>query len=247
MRLDWRTSILYITTLGTVGCWLYAIMAGANKQVADEQLSVIGLLLFYPISFAFNKLLQRLGWHRIWARTVTWLAWAIAMLLMVKAQLFGGLALSDTAWLLAIGQAFTELLYTFKPELLILVSSAGIWWLGLRTAQLKMNFATLVTIFQFGFAIMAITFLATHQLGVGLTDSIPVTITFFLLALLGISIAHAQEGTSWLSGLYRGHWSGLLLVSISLVIILGLVIGSVINADFLQIIVDGLKWIWASI
>ncbi len=83
MRLDWRKSILYVTTLGTVGCWLYAIMAGANKQVADEQLSVIGLLLLYPISFAFNKLLQRLRWHRIWMRTVNWLAWAIAMLLMV--------------------------------------------------------------------------------------------------------------------------------------------------------------------
>lgn len=79
------------------------------------------------------------------------------------------------------------------------------------------------------------------------TNLIPVTLAFFLSALLGMSIAHAQEGASWLTGLYQGHWSGLLLVSISLILILGLLVGSVITQDLLQLILLALKWVWSLI
>ncbi|GAJ09740.1 unnamed protein product, partial [marine sediment metagenome] len=54
---------------------------------------------------------------------------------------------------------------------------------------------------------------------------------------------HALEGTSWLSGLYQGHWSGLLLVSISLVLILGLIVGSAITPDLLQLVWTAVKWV----
>ena len=68
-----------------------------------------------------------------------------------------------------------------------------------------------------------------------------------LLALLGLSIAHAQEGTGWLTGLYQGNWFGILLICISVILVLGLIIGSVITPDFIQLILTALKWVWGMI
>jgi hypothetical protein len=247
MKLDWRVGILYVTTMGMEGCWLYALMALLNKQVADGRLSVIGLLLLYPLAFIFNKLLRQLRWPEVCLRTISWLVWVVGMLLMVKIQLFSSLGWLNTSWLVALPQAIAQMLYTFKPELLILVSSAVLWWLGRRLAYLKVNFAASVSEFQFGLVILLITFFVTSQLRVDLADSVPTALTFVLLALLGMSIAHAQEGTSWLSGLHQGHWAGLLLISISLILILGLLIGSLVTPDLLQLVWAALKWVWGLI
>jgi len=247
MKLDWRRGILYVTIMGMESCWLYALIALLNKQVAGGHLSTLGLLLLYPLAFGFNKLIQQLRWPQVGLRSTSWLAWAVGMLLMMKTQMYSGAALSDPAWLMALPQAIAEVLYTFKPELIILVSSAVMWWLGRRLANLRINFATSVSEFQFGLAILLITFFVTSQLRVDLADSVPIALIFFVFALLGISIAHAQESTSWLSGLYQGHWSGLLLVSIGLILILGLLISSVVTPDLLKLVLAALKWVWGLI
>ena len=88
MKRDWRQGILYLTTMVMEGCWLYALMALLNKQVADGSLSVIGILLLYPLAFGFNTALQWLGWHRVLIRSLSWLAWVVGLLLIVKVQLF---------------------------------------------------------------------------------------------------------------------------------------------------------------
>jgi len=247
MKVDRRQVILYITTMGMEGCWLYASLAMLNKQVAGGRLSILGILLFYPLAFAFNKLVRWLRWPKVCLHSLSWLAWAVGMLLMVKIQLFSDLQWLNPSWLLAIPQAIGQIIYTFKPELLILASTAIIWWLGRRLAYLRINFAASVSEFQFGLAILLLTFWVTSLLRLDLTESVPTALAFFFFALLGTSIAHAQEGTSWLSGLYQGHWSGLLLVSISLVLILGLLIGSVVTPDLLQLVLAALKWVWGLI
>ena len=244
MKPNWRQGILYVTLIGTEGCWLYALLVLLNRKVADGSLATFFLLFLYPVAFGFNRLLRWLRWPEFWLRIISWLAWVVATLLIVKAQLFGSLAWSDPAWLLAIPRAIADLLYTFKPELLILVSTVVLWWLGRHLAYITVNFTSLVSRFQFGLVILVITFLVTSQLKLELTDSVTVTLAFFLFALTGVSIAHALEGESWLSGLYQGHWSGLLLVSISVILLLGLLIGSIITTDLLQLVVVGLKWLW---
>ena len=244
MKLDWRQSTLYIATIGMEGCWLYALIALLNNQVAGGRLSVLGILLLYPLAFVFNVLLQRLRWPKACIWSVSWLAWAMGMLLIVKVQLFGDLPLSDPAWLLSIPRSIAEVIYTFKPELLILLSTGVLWWLGRRLASLTGKFAALVSGFQFGLVMLVITFLSASLLKVSLDNSVPIALTFFLFALLGISVAHALEGTSWLSGLYQGHWSGLLLISISFILILGLLISSVVTPDLLQLFWAAIKWVW---
>lgn len=243
MKLVWQKGVLYVAIIGMEGCWLYALMALLNKQVAGGCLSVLGMLIVYPLAFVFNMLLQHLRCPKACIWGVSWLAWAMSMLLIVKVQLFGDLPLLDSAWLLSVPRSIAEVIYTFKPELLILLGTGVMWWLGRRLSYLKVDFGALVSEFQFGLLILLIAFFAASQLRVELGSSVPIALTFFLFALLGISVAHALEGTSWLSGLYQGHWSGLLLVSISLVLLLGLLISAVVTPGFLQLALAALKWL----
>jgi hypothetical protein len=247
MKMDWRQGILYITVLGMEGCWLYALITMFNGQVADGRLSILGLLLIYPLSFGFNWLIQRLLWKKVYIHGLSWLVWLLAMLVTVKIQLFLNMPLSDLAWILAVPRAIGEVINNFNPALMILITTAVIWWLGQRLAHLKVNFMVLVSEFQFGFVILAFTFLFAYLLRVEIGHPVYLTLFFFVFALTGASVAHAMEGTSWLSGLYQGQWLGLLLLSISLVIIVGLIISSLITPDLLQLGLAVLNWVWGLI
>lgn len=247
MRQDRHQIIVYIAIMGMEGCWLYTLMAVANKHAADGCLSVPLLLLLYPLAFIINRVLQRLQWTKVYLYIISWLVWVVGMLLMVKVQLFGGLGLSDSTWLRAVPQAIAQMLYTFEPALLILLSSALLWWLGQRLAYARVNFTTSVSEFQFGLVILLITLFVASQLEVELTSSVPVALVFTLFALPGISVAHAREGTGWLSGLSRKHWAGLLLASTALILVIGLLIGSIVTPDLLQWVLAALKWIWGAI
>ncbi len=242
MKLNWHQYVLYVTTMGMEGCWLYVLMVMLN-HVNGERLSVLWLLLLYPVAFGFNRLLQRLKLPRprITVRAISWIAWAVAMLLFVKVQLYGSVALTDTTWLLAVPQAIAHLLETFRPELLVLLATAILWWLGRRLAYQKASFAAAASEFQFGLVMLLIVFFVNAQLNLNV-NSIPVALVFFLFALSGMSIGHATEGGGWLSGLYRGHWSVLLLASIGMVIVFGLVISVLVTPDLLQVVLNALKW-----
>jgi hypothetical protein len=243
MKLDWRKSILFITIAGMEGCWLYALITLLNEKLAGGSLSVGGLLIFYPLSFIINRLLRRLHLHQVFILGLSLLAWALVTLLMIKIQLFGNSAWINTTWLLAVPRAIIEIIHTFKPELLIVISTGVLWLLGWRLTYLRGNFTTLVIRFQLGLVILVITFFTASLLHTSINHPVLLTVAFFLFALLGMSLSHAMEGTSWLSGLYRGHWFGLLLASICLILLLGLLISSLITPDLLQLVMTFIKWV----
>ena len=247
MKLNWHRVIIYVAIVGMEGCWLFILLALLNEEVADGRFSIFGILLLYPAAFAINALLARLRWPKICLWGVSWLIWLIAMLLIVKIQLAGGLAWSDKEWLLSIPRSIPEVLYSFQPELLVLLITAAIWWLGRRLSRLNVSFGALVSEFQFGLIILALISLSASLLKTGVINPVPVALTFFIFALIGMSVAHAMEGKSWLFGLNQGHWSGLLLISISLVLILGLVISFIITPEFLQVLWNAIKWVGESI
>jgi len=247
MNLDWRKFVLYAAVIGIEGCWLYALLSLLNHKVASESLSVFGILLVYLISFGLNGLLRRLRWHYLVIRIINWLGWAVAVLLVIKVQLYGGLPWSDTDWLMALPRAFADIFYTFRPELLILIGISAVWWLGRRLARVQVNFGSLVTEFQFGLFLLIIAFFSASMVDASLDHPVLLAMVFFLISLLGISIAHSMENTTWLSGLYRGHWSLLLLASIALVLLLGFVVSLLVTPDVLGVIVAALKWLFSMI
>ncbi|MCD6567303.1 MAG: DUF4129 domain-containing protein [Dehalococcoidia bacterium] len=245
MRLDWQRGVLYATTMGMEVCWLYALVALLNERVAGGMLSVSGILLFYPLAFGGNKLLFRMRMPGAWAvRIVSWLMWAVLALMTIKVQLFGDAGWFETAWVKAIPPAIAGMVYAFSPELLILVITALVWWLGQRLSGNKLDFSASASEFQFGLVMLLIMFFVASMLEVELACLIPVALAFFLFALAGMSISHAREGRSWLSGLHQGRWMELLLAGIGLVLALGLVVGFVVTPELLQVVLDALKWLW---
>lgn len=244
MKTQGQKAILYAAIIGMEGSCLYALTTLLDRQVAGGSLSVIGLLAVYPLAFALNSLFRRLRWPRVFLWTMSWLAWVIVMLAVVKLQLFGGLAWSDTAWLLAVPRSIPQVVYGFRPELLVLLLTAAMWWLGRRVARLDPGFATLVGEFQFGLMILVIIFLLAARLPAGGAHPIPISLTFFVFALAGTSVAHAVEGRGWLAGLDRGRWWLLLLASIGVVLVVGLLISVIFTPGLLHWIAAAVKWAW---
>ncbi|MFH1651841.1 MAG: DUF4129 domain-containing protein [Chloroflexota bacterium] len=242
MKRDWRLITLYLTAFGMEGCWLYAVLDLLNKKAVDGVLALPGLLLVYPLSFGFHLLL----WRRLRAyRSIaSGLAWVAVLLLTVKFQVFPGAGWMDARWLLAVPRGIGGMIYGFSPALVILLSTGVLWWLGGWLAEKRLSFSFFLGKFQFGLVMLLIAYLLAPPLGIALGSPVPVVLLFFLMALPGISVAHALEGTSWLSGLYRGHWSGLLLLSVGLVLALGVLISAILTPELLQIFWTVVKWGW---
>ncbi len=244
MKPNWYQNFMYGTIIGMEGCWLYILFIMLNELVVNGRLSVAGLLLLYPVALGLNGLLRWLGWPGALQNILNVILWAASVLLMIKFQLFSHVPLSDTAWLLALPRAAAGIFRSFEPELLILAASAAAWWLGRRLARIRLNFSTSILEFQFGLSVLLITLFLGSGLGARLASAVPVVLSFVLFALLGISIAHAQEGGNWITRAYQSRWSGLLLVSISLILIIGLLIGAVLTPEVLQLIWNAVKWVW---
>ncbi len=187
--------------------WLYALLNAANKSVADR-LSIPLLLVILLVSFGISKALQRLHWPKLALTSLSWLIWVIVMLLMIKVQLFPGTDFRDTVWLASIPHAFSQIFTSFEPALLILLSSVVLWWFGRRLAYSKADFSATLTEFQFGLGILIIVFFTAYELNLDQSSSLPVAMTFFSLALIGISISHAQENNSWLNSWRQAPLAG---------------------------------------
>jgi hypothetical protein len=245
MRSYWQSGLLIIAAAGMECCWLYAVIALINERALAGRLSVIGLLLLYPVAYAFNWwLFHKPHFPRWILNLISWPAWVIVMLVSVKIQLFGDLAWFDTTWLKAVPASIANLIYGFRPELIILIASGVMWWLSKRLSSMNLNFARSAAEFQVGLALLLIVFFSASQLDTTVDGSLVVILVFFLFALVGLSLAHAREGGSWLAGLQRRYWILLLLASTVVVVALGFLISSIISPGFLQTIVAGFKYAW---
>jgi hypothetical protein len=245
MKLNWKNSLLSLTILGMEGSWLYMLIAILNGVSSGGQLSIIGLLAIYPISFVFNRLLRSLKLPLVPQRILNVVAWAAAMVLTIKLQLFSQSSFLDTTWLMAFPLAVTRILTTFQPAMLILLCSIVTWWLGRRVANLNITFTIAVGEFQFGLILLVLLFFSTTQLKLGMDRSLPISLTFLFFSLVGMSVSHAQEGAGWIRGTRRSHWTGLLIISICLVVLIGFIISLIVMPDFINLIISTAKWLLA--
>jgi len=238
--------VLTTIVMALEGCWLYTLVYILNILVAGGRLNVPGLLPLYLLAFGTNWLWRWLGWPRIIRGVLNIIGGVIFTLLAVKIQLFGHLPLADAMWLAAVGEAFTNIFYGLSPEMVLLVGGGVLWWFGQRMASLPMAFAAAVREFQFGLIVLLILLFIAYGMEIQLSHTILVVTIFFAASLLALSLAHAQENKQS-TEFYHGNWLGILLMSISAIILLGLAIGSVITPDLLRLVVVGLTWLWGLI
>lgn len=247
MQLDKRILLPYLLVMGVEGCWLYALIMLISEGTVPGRISVLGLMLALPLSFLTTALLGKMRSPKALRRMLGWLAWAAVMLIMLKAQLYGAQGWGEREWLAGIGGAFAGIFAEFQPELLMLMAGAALWGLGQRLAETRPGFTLAVAEFQFGLAVLVLTFFSAAQLNTSVAGAVPVTLAFFILALLGVAVTHAREGTGWLAGRHRSHWSLLLVATVGLVLALGWAIVALVNPNVLAVVLEGLKWLWGLI
>ncbi len=243
MRYLWRYAVPLVAVTGMECCWLYAILSLLNTKVASGGLTLAWLILLHPLALGINISLQRLRWHKFFIAVISWLAWVVIMFLSAKVQLFADSGIFDITWIMAVLRAVPEVIYSFKPELLIMLGTGVIWWLTRRLSLRKVGFSLLISEFQFGLIMLAIAFMGASMTEVNISSLASIPPVFIFLSLLGMSVTNAAEGTGWLTGLLRGRWVILLLFSISLAILLGLLVSVAVTPDLLQRLLDAARWL----
>jgi len=238
--------ISIISIFGMEFCWLFAVLTTAN-QAADNLLSIPLLMFVFPVSFVIAKVFQKLNRPKFLIIPLFWIIWAILMMLMVKIQLFFLMSLTNPIWLSAIPLAFAHIFTNFDPALLIITGSAILWFAGRRLAFSKADFSAALTEFQFGLIFLILLFLINYMAKFDQSISITLTIIFFTLSLSCIAITHAQNNRSGFNSLKEIHWPGMIIISIAIIICLGIIISIIINPNFINLILAGLKWIWSMI
>jgi hypothetical protein len=246
MMFNFKSILIFITILGMEVSWLHALLIAANKSAVDR-LSIPLLLLTLLISFGVSRAFRLLRWPQPATTALSWLVWPVVMLSMLKIQLFPDTGLGDGVWLASIPQAFSRIFTHFEPALLVLLSTAALWWLGRRLAYIKAGFSSAVTEFQFGLILLTLTFFTSYELNLDQSGSLPTALAFFSLALIGISLSHAQDNNSWLTSWRQGHWSGMLLASIGIILLVGFVISLIVTPDLLHLCLRALGWLWGQI
>ena len=245
MNRRWVAIPLYGTVAGLEVCWFWAFLDILNQKTAGSSLPLF-LLVFFPLSFVFHRILRRLPWKK--AIPLGCLGWAAGVVLLGKVWFFGYTAWEDPQWLREFGQAITQMVHSWNPQSLLAVSSAVFWGFGCRLAYVRIHFVTLVTEFQFGLAILLILFLLNAQWELSTAALIPLALAFFFFALGGIAVSHASERKSWLSGHYRNRWFAFLFLSIGLILGIGWLISAVVNPSLIELILSFLamagQWIW---
>lgn len=244
MEQERRHSFLTLIMAGMEACWLYtALILGIAKTGNDGLLPAL-ILSFYPVSWSVDRVLRRLPWPWIGKTGASVVGWITYTLVIGKWLFSSSLNPLDVSWLPVLASDLIHLPSFPNQGQLFLVSGGLIWWLGRRLARLQPDFSSLISEFQFGTAVLLILFFMASQWEMNLPGLVLVCLAFFAFSFVGISLAHAREGKSWLHGAHRNQWLSILLFAIGLAFALGLFMSAVIRPELLKILLNILKLLW---
>jgi hypothetical protein len=247
MNRRWVEITLCGAVAGLEVSWFWAFLDLLNQKAAVGSLPLLSLLGFYPISFVFHRVLGRLSWKK--TIPLGFLAWAALVLLLGKGHFSAHTGWEDPQWLRDFGYALARTVHGLTRESLVALSSAVFWGFGCRLAYVRIHFATLVSEFQFGLAVLLTLFLLNAQWELSTAALIPLTLAFFFFALGGIAVSHAAERESWVWGRYRHRWFAFLLLTIGFILGIGWLISAVAKPSLIELILSLLsaagQWIWA--
>lgn len=238
-----QKDILFLAIAGAETCWIYTALLLLDVKAAKGSLPIFYLISFYPLSFALGKLIRYLGLGSLRLFLLNWALWFVWFLALAKVHTAPLVDLLEPAWLYSlVGGVFQ--VSSLSPHQLILVGSILLWWLGGRLLHLRFDFATSLTEFQFGVAILLILFFFQAQWELNLPGLVPITMAFFVFSFAGTAITHAREGAGWLAGPFRGRWMILLVFTLLFILIGGMLISVLVKPDLLRLLLSLLTTIW---
>jgi hypothetical protein len=239
-----QRDILFLTVAGAEACWIYIALVLLDVKAAEGSLPILGLLSFYPLAFVLGKALLYFRLGRGTRFVLNWALWCVWFLAVAKHHTapFGDLL--ETAWLQAFISGILQVSSFLSSQQIILMCSVLLWWLGGRLLHLRLDFATSLTEFQFGVAMLLILFFFESMWNPSLPGLVPMTMAFFVFSFAGTAVTHAREGAGWLSGPFRSRWMSLFIFALVFSLAGGMVIGALVKPDILKLILSLLRMAW---
>ena len=244
---NWSEKVLYSIVILTESCWLAALMLFLNELITEgRRITIISIWLAYPFAFIFNRFLQRVGFKRPVYFIVNITALILGTLLVLRIQLYAGYGVLDITWLSALNYQMRQLFYEFRPELLIILGNCIFFWRGWSLSKEKATFFLLSRYFQFGFMMLLLVLFISHVVDISLPNIALLIVLFSSLVLFGFGLFRSAKNTNEQDNFINSS-SQFLLIVVALIVSLGLIIGSFIAPDLLNLILNILKWVGTKI
>jgi len=244
MERESRHGPLILLMGGMEVCWLYTALLLAAAKTGGGAFSPALILSLYPVSWGYERLLRSRPWPWLARAGASVAGWLLGTLTLAQWLFWPAPDLLYVSWPAAFASSLIDLVSFPNPEQLFLVSGALIWWLGRRLAALRPHYATVITEFQFGLAMLLILFFMASQWRLNLPGLVLVCLAFFAFSFGGIALAHGAEGKGWLYSAHRSQWLSILLFAVCLVFAFGLLTSAIIKPELLKILLSIPKLLW---
>jgi hypothetical protein len=225
-----RTMIVTAAVAGLEFAWLYILLRTANAGL-HLGVFVPSLLLVYAVSFACTLGLRALALSPRTTTVLSWAIWPLATLLL----------------LVVVLQGFSGISHAVKAAVFIVMAAGVLWWLGGRLARGRMTYETVLIAFQFGLIVLAGSVFVGYLADVGQTAAVLTSVAFVALGLVGAAAARVGDEGGPLFARRGGSWWGMLLISVTLVLMLGVLAGLLFSPELMQFIVRGFRALWGLI
>lgn len=221
-----------------VFCVVTGLLASVAGLDAPATMGVVAA--WFLVAFAAQRALRAVGvsW-RLWLAVAILLA-AIAIPPGAKLILAYPHGLADPRWLQALGADAIAGGLSSLITVTALVGATLIWgrasWLG----QSSPRFRDAAQSFQTGIAVLMLVYGVAALLGRDLPSATPLGLAFFFFGTLSIAVSHRQEVAGRGDRHIEGLWLWLLVASVVLALLVGTLVGLLLDGDILRQIVAGI-------
>lgn len=190
------------------------------------QISAPLLLAAYVVSFAAGVGLRLLIGSRLVASVISWLLWPVVVF-----------ALLLPLWPIELPAEAAPLAFT-------VVAAGLLWWLGARLAGRYISYETVLSEFQVGLLVLVGLLFLSYVLHLEQSSLVPAAIVFVGLGLAGAATTRANEGGGLPLPRRSNTWWAMLLLSMSLVFLLGFLVALLFTPDLMHLLGQGIRALW---
>ena len=227
--------------------WLFALLQTAVRGFKFE-LWAPTLLALYAASFVVGFGLQRTRHSPFIFNLVSWLVWPFAtvglLLLLLPPHSAPGANPTSTTFL---ARLFSGIAHSPAQAAFIVAAGGFLWWLGARLASRHLTYETVLSEFQVGLLLLAALIFIGYAAGLDQWSAASAAVVFVGIGLVGAAATRGERGGPQTGRLLFGRsgtWWGMLFLAVSIVLLLGLLVGLIFTPDLIHLLIRGIRGLW---
>lgn len=225
--------VLDLLFMGMELCWLTAGLMLLDKGITPAgQPGLVWLAVGYPAAYLISRGVRRWVAHPAWKFLWAALGLGLALTVALKLLLIPGADWSQARQL------------AWQRVFLLVFVGAFSWLRGWILGQRRVDLAGFSTGLQLGLLLLVGDILLAGLLEIALGPARLLIVAFFCCGLLGLWLARLQVPRAGPPSRVRGVWLGVVLVSLGLVLVVGLLLGGLMDRNILELILQPAIWLW---